>query len=176
MNLSKRYKVLETYDKIYFDISLEDLRRKLDALFSKTVSEDDMTGVLGKYLKNKKLYRIKYIYSRNAQLQPRTYERHYILASAGEDSKGTYLEYVFVYDRYFEPTVRLAYCLTAALVIACMIYLMYNDKLDIISCVVLSSVALFTVLVTFKKPKENIEECKKSAEILKNTVLSFNNA
>lgn len=169
----KHYKVIENPRKAYFDMTTLELRQKLNMAFSKTISEDDMTGILGKYQKNKDRYKVKYIFSRNAQLQPRTYERYYVLAEVGEDDNGTYLEYALVYDRFYEPIVRISYILTVLLLIACMMFLMKKEMLDKVSAYTLSAICTATIVVVFKKSRETEEISRKTLKILEKNIKNF---
>ena len=86
--------------------------------FKTPTAEDDMTGIFSKYNKLDKMYKLKYIYVRNNQLQPQTFDRYHYLVDVGEDEKGTYVEYALVYDRLFDPLIRLVYILAACAIIA----------------------------------------------------------
>ncbi len=126
-----------------------------------------MTGILGKKLKRGNMYKIKYIHSRNNQLQPRTYERYYLLAETGEDENGVFLECVQVHDRLFEPIVKIAYIFTAALIIACLFFLVHRKSLDKASAYTISAVAAASVLLLFKKTNESADCCEKAEKVLK---------
>ena len=80
MNINKiHYKQLDDVKKIYFNMSSLELREFLNKKFKAPTAEDDMTGIFGKYYKGEKIYKVKYIYTRNNQLQPQTYDRYYYL-------------------------------------------------------------------------------------------------
>lgn len=171
MEINKtRYKVLEKPHKLYLDMTTLEIREKLNIAFLKPVSEDDMTGILGKYLKADKLYRIKYIYTRNKQLQPQTFDRYYYLLDVDEDENGTFIEYMLVYDKLFEPLVRTAYILAALAVAAYLAYMGYKNAISRFSAGVLIIIVLSTVGVIFKKPKETAEECKKAERIIEKII------
>lgn len=171
MEINKtRYKVLEKPHKLYLDMTTLEIREKLNIAFLKPVSEDDMTGILGKYLKADKLYRIKYIYTRNKQLQPQTFDRYYYLLDVDEDENGFYVEYALVYDKLFEPLVRTAYILAALAVAAYIAYMGYKNAISRFSAGVLIIIVLSTVGVIFKKPKETAEECKKAERIIEKII------
>lgn len=171
MEINKtRYKVLEKPHKVYLDMTTLEIREKLNIAFLKPVSEDDMTGILGKYLKADKLYRIKYIYTRNKQLQPQTFDRYYYLLDVDEDENGTFIEYMLVYDKLFEPLVRTAYILAALAVAAYLAYMGYKNAISRFSAGVLIIIVLSTVGVIFKKPKETAEECKKAERIIEKII------
>lgn len=171
MEINKtRYKVLEKPHKLYLDMTTLEIREKLNIAFLKPVSEDDMTGILGKYLKADKLYRIKYIYTRNKQLQPQTFDRYYYLLDVDEDENGTFIEYMLVYDKLFEPLVRTAYILAALAVAAYIAYMGYKNAISRFSAGVLIIIVLSTVGVIFKKPKETAEECKKAERIIEKII------
>lgn len=166
MNLNKyRYKIVEEPRKMYFDCETEELKSKLDIAFAKTVKEDETTGILGKYKKHSNRYKIKYIYSRNAELQPKTFERYFVLAETGADESGAYIEYALVYDKLFEPLVRISYILTVLLIISCFMTLMQKGLIDKTTAYTLSLVSASTVIVIFKKSKETAEESKKTLKI-----------
>ena len=171
MEINKtRYKVLEKPHKLYLDMTTLKIREKLNIAFRKPVSEDDMTGILGKYLKADKLYRIKYIYTRNKQLQPQTFDRYYYLLDVDEDENGTFIEYMLVYDKLFEPLVRTAYILAALAVAAYLAYMGYKNAISRFSAGVMIIIVLSTVCVIFKKPKETAEECKKAERIIEKII------
>lgn len=171
MEINKtRYKVLGKPHKVYLDMTTLEIREKLNIAFLKPVSEDDMTGILGKYLKADKLYRIKYIYTRNKQLQPQTFDRYYYLLDVDEDENGTFIEYMLVYDKLFEPLVRTAYILAALAVAAYLAYMGYKNAISRFSAGVLIIIVLSTVGVIFKKPKETAEECKKAERIIEKII------
>ena len=171
MEINKtRYKVLEKPHKLYLDMTTLEIREKLNIAFLKPVSEDDMTGILGKYLKADKLYRIKYIYTRNKQLQPQTFDRYYYLLDVDEDENGTFIEYMLVYDKLFEPLVRTAYILAALAVAAYLAYMGYKNAISRFSAGVLIIIVLSTLGVIFKKPKETAEECKKAERIIEKII------
>lgn len=174
MELNKlRYKILNGSEKVYFSISEEELRKKLNDKFSKSVAEDDMTGILGKYKKHNDFYKIKYIYTRNNQLQPKTADRYYIIAKTGTDEKGTYLEHLRVYDRFVDPMIRISYVFTVTLIILCLFYLMSKNMLDKFSTYILSGVAFSTVFIVMKKPNESEEYSKKAEVLLKKLIVSL---
>lgn len=159
------YKVLSDSKKIYFDMSTLELREKLNFVFKNPTAEDDMTGIFGKYYKLDKMYKVKYIYTRNKQLQPLTFDRYHYLVDVGVDSKGTFIEYVMVYDRLFDPLIRLVYIFAVCAILAYLFYLFKNGAMSKFSAAFLSGLISLSVLLVFKKPKESAEECKK-AEIL----------
>lgn len=174
MNINNRkYKAVGESRKIYCDLPAVKLREKLNIALSKSINEDDMTGILGKYLKKEGIYRIKYIYERNRQLQPRTFDRYYLLAEIGSDEDGTYVEYVMVYDKLFEPFVRTVYIFAAAAAIAYLYYMYRRQVMNIFSAGVLSVIIAATVPVMFKKSKETAEECKKAEKILYHIISDF---
>lgn len=174
MNINKRkYKTIGESHKIYCDMPTVKLREKLNIALSKPYSEDDMTGILGKYLKREDLYRIKYIFSRNRQLQPRTFDRYYLLAEIGSNENGSFVEYVMVYDKLYEPLVRAVYILAAAAAIAYLYYMYRQQAMNAFSVSVLSAIIGATVLVMFKKSSETAEECKKAEKILNRVISDF---
>lgn len=103
MKINKfQYKILGEIKRIYIDLPTLKIREKLNAAFKLPVTDSDTTGIYGKYLKKQGFYRVKYIYSRNSQLQPQTYDRYYYLAEVGEDEKGSFIDYVLVYDKLYD--------------------------------------------------------------------------
>ena len=171
MNINKtHYKVLTEPKKIYLAMSTLEIRQKLNVAFKNPTAEDDLTGIFGKFHKLDKMYKVKYIYTRNKQLQPMTFERYHYLLDVGEDSNGSYIEYVMVYDKLYDPVIRLVYILAVCAVIA---YLFYNYKLgamNIFSAGTLSLLVAASVLLVFKKCKESQKECQKSEELLLNLI------
>lgn len=166
MNINKtHYKVLNEPKKIYLNMTTLEAREKLNVAFKNPTAEDDMTGIFGKYYKLDKMYKVKYIYTRNKQLQPLTFDRYHYLVDVDEDSKGTYIEYVMVYDKLFDPLIRLVYILAACALIAYLFYLYKNNVMEKISAMFMSGLIALSSVLVFKKAKESEEECKK-AEIL----------
>ena len=156
--------------KIYFDMSTLEIRRKLNTAFSKPTAEDDLTGIFGKFNKLDKMYKIKYIYARNKQLQPMTFERYHYLLDVGEDSHGSYVEYAMVYDKLYDPIIRLVYIFAVCAILA---YLFYSYKLGSMSSFsagVLGGLIALSVVTVFKKGRETQEECQKAEEMLLNLI------
>ena len=168
MEINKtHYKILGETEKIYFNMSTLEAREKLNVAFKNPTAEDDFTGIFGKYNKMDKLYKLKYIYKRNNQLQPQTFDRYHYFVDIGEDKNGTYIEYVMVYDKLFDPLVRLVYILAVLGILGYIFYLFTNGALSKASSIILSGLIVLTVALVFKKPKENAEECKKAEDLFK---------
>ena len=166
MEINKiHYKVLKEPEKIYLDMSTVEIREKLNMAFKTPTAEDDMTGIFGKYNKLDKMYKLKYIYTRNNQLQPQTFDRYHYLVDIGEDEKGTYVEYALVYDRLFDPLIRLVYIIAVCAIIAYLFYLYKNNAMQKMTAMVMSCIIALSSVLVFKKAKETQEECAK-AEIL----------
>ena len=166
MEINKlHYKMLKEPEKIYINMSTVQIREKLNLAFKTPTAEDDMTGIFGKYNKLDKMYKLKYVYTRNNQLQPQTFDRYHYLVDIGEDEKGNYVEYAMVYDRFFDPLIRLVYILAACAIIAYLFYLYKNGAMQKITVMVMSGVIALSSVLVFKKSKETEEECAK-AEIL----------
>ena len=166
MKINKlHYKMLKEPVKIYINMSTVQIREKLNLAFKTPTAEDDMTGIFGKYNKLDKMYKLKYIYTRNSQLQPQTFDRYHYLVDIGEDEKGNYVEYAMVYDRLFDPLIRLVYILAACAIIAYLFYLYKNGAMQKMTVMVMSSIIALSSVLVFKKAKETEEECAK-AEIL----------
>ena len=171
MDINKtHYKVIDEPKKIYVDLSSLELREKLNVAFKKPTAEDDMTGIFGKYDKLDKMYKVKYIYTRNKQLQPLTFDRFYYLVDIGEDSNGTYIEYAMVYDKLFDPLIRLVYILAVFGILAYLFYLFKNGAMSKFSAFFLSGLISLSVVLVFKKAKESAEVCKKAEILFKNLV------
>lgn len=171
MKINKwKYKIIGESHKIYCDMPTVKLREKLNVALCKPYSEDDMTGILGKYLKREDLYRIKYIFSRNRQFQPRTFDRYYLLADVNSDENGSFVEYVMVYDKLFEPIIRSIYILAAASAKAYLYYLCRMQAMNVFSAGVLTAIIAASALVMFKKSSETAEECKKAEKILNHLI------
>lgn len=171
MEINKiHYKVLGESQKIYLDMSVLKIREKLNVAFKNPTCEDDMTGVSGKYAKLDKLYKVKYIHSRNNQLQPQTFDRYHYLLDVGEDEKGAYIEYAMVYDKLYDPLIRLVYIIAVLAVLGYLYYLYTEKVMASLSAGVLGVIVTATVALVFKKHKENAEECKKAEELLKKLI------
>lgn len=166
MKINKlHYKVLKEPEKIYIDMSTIEIRENLNMAFKTPTAEDDMTGIFGKYNKLDKMYKLKYIYTRNNQLQPQTFDRYHYLVDIGEDEKGTYVEYAMVYDRLFDPLIRLVYIIAVCAIIAYLFYLYKNNAMQKITTMGMSIIIALSSILVFKKSKETREECEK-AEVL----------
>jgi len=166
MEINKiHYKIFKEPEKIYLDMTTVEVREKLNLAFKTPTAEDDMTGIFGKYNKLDKMYKLKYIYTRNNQLQPQTFDRYHYLVDIGEDENGTYVEYAMVYDRLFDPLIRLVYVIAACAIIAYLFYLYRNDAMQKTTALVMSMIIALSSVLVFKKAKETKEECEK-AEIL----------
>lgn len=175
MNINKiHYKQLTETKKIYIDATTVKIREKLNIAFKNPTAEDDMTGVFGKYYKLDKMYKVKYIYTRNKQLQPMTFDRYHYLVDVGEDEKGSYIEYAMVYDKLYDPLIRLVYVIAVLAVLA---YLLYSYKLgamSIFSAGVLGAIVVASVILVFKKSKETKEECQKAENLFENLISDIN--
>ncbi len=171
MNINKtRYKVLSDPKKVYLDMTTLEIRQKLNVAFKYPTAEDDLTGIFGKFYKLDKMYKVKYIYTRNKQLQPQTFERYHYLLDVGEDNQGSYIEYAMVYDKLYDPVIRLVYILAVCAVLA---YLFYNYKLGVMNAFSAGALGVLiaaSVILVFKKGKETQEECLKVENLLLNLI------
>ncbi len=166
MEINKiHYKVLKAPEKIYVAMSTVEIREKLNSAFKTPTAEDDMTGIFGKYDKLDKMYKVKYIYTRNNQLQPQTFDRFHYLVDIGEDNNGSYVEYAMVYDRLFDPLIRLVYVVAVCAIIAYLFYLYKNGAMQKITTMGMSIIIALSSILVFKKSKETQKECEK-AEVL----------
>ena len=171
MNINKmHYKVLTEPKKIYLNMTTLEIREKLNLKFKNPTSEEDMTGIFGKYHKLDKMYKMKYIYKRNKQLQPQTFDRYHYLVDIGEDDKGSYIEYVMVYDKLFDPLIRLTYIVAACAVIAYLFYLYKTETMQQSSTIIMSGIILLSSVLVFKKAKETQEECSKAEELFEKLI------
>lgn len=171
MEINKfHYKQLTEPKKIYIDATTLKIREKLNVAFKTPTAEDDMTGIFGKFNKLDKMYKVKYIYSRNKQLQPMTFDRYHYLVDVGEDENGSYIEYAMVYDKLYDPLIRLVYIIA---VFAVLVYLLYSYKLgamSVFSAGVLGTIVVASVVLVFKKSKESKEKCQKAEVLLKKLI------
>ncbi len=166
MNINEtHYKVLSEPKKVYLDMSTLEIRQKLNTAFKTPTAEEDMTGIFGKFYKLDKMYKLKYIYKRNNQLQPMTFDRYHYLVDIGEDEQGAYIEYVMVYDKLYDPLIRLVYVLAVCAVLAYLFYLYKKQVMGMTSASVLGALVALSTTLVFKKAKESAEECTK-AEVL----------
>ncbi len=171
MNINKtHYKVIGEAKKIYLDLTTLEIREKLNFAFKHPTAEDDMTGIFGKYYKLDKMYKLKYIYSRNNQLQPLTFDRYHYLVDVGEDENGAFIEYVMVYDKLFDPLIRLVYILAVCGILAYLFYLYKKETMSMYSAGFLSILVSLSVILVFKKAKESAEECEKAEKLFKKLV------
>ncbi len=171
MEINKlHYKQLSETKKIYLDTTTLKIREKLNMAFRTPTAEDDMTGVFGKFYKLDKMYKVKYIYTRNKQLQPMTFDRYHYLLDVGEDEKGAYIEYALVYDRLYDPLIRLVYVLAVCAVLGYLFYAQSLGAMNKMSAVVLGVIVTASIVLVFKKSKESQEECQKAESLLKRLI------
>lgn len=168
-----QYKIIGESKKIYLDLPTVKIREKLNIAFKTPVADSDTTGIYGKYLKKEDLYRVKYIHSRNRQLQPQTYDRYFYLLEVGEDEKGSFVEYVVVYDKLYDPLIRAVYILVSMGAWRYLYYLYTKTVLSSASAIILGVIILATVLITFKKPNESAEKTESAEKIIKNLFDDF---
>ena len=175
MEINKiHYKQLSESKKIYIDASTLKIREKLNIAFKSPTAEDDMTGIFGKYYKLDKLYKVKYIYTRNKQLQPMTFDRYHYLLDVGQDENGSYIEYAMVYDKLYDPLIRLVYILAVCAVLGYLFYAQSLGAMNKMSAVVLGLIVTTSIILVFKKSKESVEECQKAEILLKNLISDIN--
>ena len=171
MEINKfHYKQLTEPKKIYIDATTLKIREKLNVAFKTPTAEDDMTGIFGKYYKLDKMYKLKYIHTRNKQLQPMTFDRFHYLVDVGSDENGSYIEYAMVFDKLYDPLIRLVYILAVCVVLGYLYYVYINDGMSLFSSLILSAVVLASVALVFKKSKENKEDCQKAETLLKRLI------
>ncbi len=171
MKINKfHYKQLSNTQKLYIDYPEIIIREKLNSAFKNPTAEDDMTGIFGKYAKLDKMYKVKYIHSRNNQLQPQTFDRYHYLLDVGEDEKGSYIEYVMVYDRLYDPLIRIVYILAVCAVLGYLYYAYSQGAMQSFAAITLGIVVAASTALVFKKSKESKKECKKAEELLKNLI------
>lgn len=175
MEINKiHYKQLSESKKIYIDAPTLKIREKLNVAFKNPTAEDDMTGIFGKFYKLDKMYKVKYIYTRNKQLQPMTFDRYHYLVDVGDDDKGSYIEYAMVYDKLYDPLIRLVYIIAVLAVLAYLLYSYKVGAMSIFSAGVLGAVVVASVGLVFKKSKEPQEECQKAEILFKNLISDIN--
>ena len=175
MEINKiHYKQLTEPKKIYIDATTLKIREKLNVAFKTPTAEDDMTGIFGKFNKLDKMYKLKYIYIRNKQLQPMTFDRFHYLVDVGSDEKGSFIEYAMVYDKLYDPLIRLVYIIAVFAVLAYLLYAYKLGAMSIFSSGVLGAIVTASVALVFKKSKESKEECQKAEILFKNLVSDIN--
>ena len=166
MQINKiHYKQLSEIKKIYINASTLKIREKLNSAFRNPTAENDMTGIFGKFYNLDKVYKVKYIHARNKQLQPMTFDRYHYLLDVGQDDGGAYIEYAMVYDRLYDPLIRLVYILAVCAVVGYLYYAQSLGAMNKMSAFVLGGIVVASVALVFKKSKETQEECQK-AEIM----------
>ncbi len=171
MEINKiHYKQLSEPKKIYIDASTLKIREKLNIAFKSPTAEDDMTGIFGKYYKLDKSYKVKYIYTRNKQLQPMTFDRYHYLLDVGQDKNGSYIEYGMVYDKLYDPLIRLVYILAVCAILGYLFYAQSLGAMNKMSAVVLGLIVTASIILVFKKSKESMEECQKAEVLLKSLI------
>jgi hypothetical protein len=164
------YKQLSEPKKIYIDATTLEIRERLNVAFKKPSVEEDMTGIFGKYYKLDKMYKVKYIYARNKQLQPMTYDRYHYLLDVGEDENGSFIEYAMVYDKLYDPVIRFVYMLAVLAVFVYLFYRYNNDTMSMFSALTLGGIVLASLALVFKKSKESKEICEKAEKMFKNLI------
>ena len=175
MEINKfHYKQLTEPKKIYIDATTLKIRKKLNVAFKTPTAEDDMTGIFGKFYKLDKMYKVKYIYTRNKQLQPMTFDRYHYLVDVGSDENGSYIEYAMVYDKLYDPLIRLTYILAVFGILAYIFYLYKLNAMSVFSAGILGLIIVASVGLVFKKSKETEEECKKAENLFKNLISDIN--
>ena len=171
MEINKiRYKQLSEQKKIYLDMPTVKIREKLNVAFKNPTVEDDMTGIFGKYYKLDKRYKVKYIFERNKQLQPQTFDRYVYLLDIGEDEMGSYIEYVMVFDKLYDPLIRLVYVFAVCAVLAYLYYAYSKNAMQSFSAITLGAIVSLSALLVFKKSKESAEKCKNAEELLEKLI------
>lgn len=167
MKINKfQYEIIGEIKRQYVESSTLKIKENLNMTFKAPVTDSDTTGIYGKYLKRQGLYRIKYIHSRNNQLQPQTYDRYYYLVEIGEDEKGSYIEYAMVHDKLYDPLIRIVYLFVSLAACAYLYYMYISKILSSSAAGVLGAVILLTVLVTFKKSKESADKVQPAENII----------
>ena len=175
MKINKfHYKQLSEVKKIYIDATTLKIREKLNVAFETPTAEDDMTGVFGKFYKLDKMYKVKYIHTRNKQLQPMTFDRYYYLVDVGSDEIGSYIEYVMVCDKLYDPLIRVVYVLAVFAILTYLLYLYKLGAMSVVSAGTLGAIITASVVLVFKKSKETEEECKKAEILFKNLISDIN--
>ncbi len=171
MEINKfHYKQLTEPKKIYINATTLKIREKLNVAFKTPTAEDDMTGIFGKFYKLDKMYKVKYIYTRNKQLQPMTFDRYHYLVDVGNDENGSYIEYAMVYDKLYDPLIRLVYILAVFGVLAYLLYAYKLGAMNVFSAGVLGIIVAASIVLVFKKSKESKEECVKAENLFKNLI------
>lgn len=175
MTINKfHYKQLSEVKKIYIDSTTLKIREKLNVAFKTPTAEDDMTGIFGKFYKLDKMYKVKYIYTRNKQLQPMTFDRYHYLVDVGSDENGSYIEYAMVYDKLYDPLIRLTYILAVFGILAYIFYLYKLNAMSVFSAGFLGLIIVASVGLVLKKSKETEEKCKKAENLFKNLISDIN--
>lgn len=164
------YKTLGEPKRIYIDAPEIEIRKKLNIAFHTPTAEDNLTGIVGKYSKPDKMYKLKYIYTRNKQLQPQTFDRYFYLVDVSKDEKGSYIEYVMVYDRLFDPIIRAVYLLAVFAVLMYLVYAYKIGAMTLFSAVTLGVIVAASSAIVFKKSKETKEECEKAENLFKKLI------
>ena len=137
MEINKfHYKQLTEPKKIYIDATTLKIREKLNVAFKTPTAEDELTGIFGKFNKLDKMYKLKYIHTRNKQLQPMTFDRYHYLVDIDEDENGSYIEYVMVYDKLYDPLIRLVYILAVCVVLGYLYYVYINDGMSLFTSLI----------------------------------------
>ena len=117
-----------------------------------------------------KMYKVKYIYTRNKQLQPMTFDRYHYLVDVGKDENGSYIEYAMVYDKLYDPLIRFVYIIAVFAVLAYLLYAYKLGAMSIFSAGVLGVIVVASVVLVLKKSKETKEECLKAEKLFKNLI------
>ncbi len=174
MQINKfHYKLLNEPKKIYIEIPALKIREKLNKEFKSPKVSEEGIGIFGKYTKLDNMYKIKYIYGISKQNQPLNYDRFHYLLDIGKDSKGSYIEYALVYDKLYDPLIRLVYILAVFAVLGYLYYVYSNNGMSGASAGVLSSLLSATIILVFKKHKENKDEAQKAENFITEVLKSI---
>ena len=79
-----------------------------------------------------------------------------------------------VYDKLYDPLIRLVYILAVCAVLGYLFYAQSLGDMNKMSAVVLGLIVTTSIILVFKKSKESVEECQKAEILLKNLISDIN--
>ncbi len=168
------YKLLTEPKKLYLNMPSVKIRENLNRAFRHPIVEEQ-TGIYGKFTKLDNLYKIKYIYGFSKQNQPLSFERIHYLLDVSEDENGSFVEYVMVYDKLYNPLIRLVYIQAVCLVLAYLNYAYSQNVMSGFSAITLGVIVFASIVLVFKRTNDNQADCLNAEAFIEEILNDFNN-
>ena len=87
-----------------------------------------------------------------------------------EEMERSYIEYAMVYDKLYDPLIRIVYIIAVFAVLAYLLYAYKLGAMSIFSAGVLGAIVVASIILVLKKSKESKEECLKAEKLFKNLI------